>query len=104
MRYVVKRLPPAEWDLLEAAVWYDEQSDGLADSFLAEVDAAGHSLESQPLSYSVRFADVRCVRLKRFHAYGVYYLVRGAEVWIIAIFHGSRNPDELTDRRRQFGN
>ena len=101
MRYVVKKLPPAEWDLLEAAVWYDDQGEGLADRFLAEVDSAVASLEVQPQIYDGRFADVRCVRLKRFHAYGVYYLIRGTEVWIIAVLHGARDPDELAARRTQ---
>jgi plasmid stabilization system protein ParE len=103
MKYVVKKLPPAEWDLFEAALWYDEQGENLADRFLSEVDAAVRSLEVQPQIYGVRFADVRCVRLKRFHAYGVYYLMRPAEVWIIAIFHASRDPNELAARRTQFG-
>ncbi len=103
MKYVVKKLPPAEWDLFEAALWYDEQEDNLADRFLSEVDAAVCSLEVQPQIYGVRFADVRCVRLKRFHAYGVYYLMRSSEVWIIAIFHASRDPSELVARRTQIG-
>ncbi len=102
MKYAVKKLPPVEWDLLEAAVWYDQQLDGLGDRFLAEVDVAERSLENQPLIYGARFDDVRCVRLKQFNAYGIYYVIRQNEVWIIAIFHGSRDPEELVALRRRF--
>lgn len=101
MRFVVKKLRPAEEDALEAALWYDEQVAGLVDDFLDEVDAAVEKLSRNALIHRVRFLDVRRASIKRFRFYGVYYLVRGDEVWVIAIEHGRRHPKHLQRRRRE---
>ncbi|HXI71252.1 MAG TPA: hypothetical protein VNN22_12920 [Verrucomicrobiae bacterium] len=66
MKFAVRKLRPADADALKAAAWYDEQQPGLGDAFFDDVDAAIAALAENPLIYSVRFADVRCVRLRRF--------------------------------------
>jgi hypothetical protein len=38
MSFVVRKLPAAERDALEAAIWYEERQPGLGDDFLNEVD------------------------------------------------------------------
>jgi len=72
MNFAVKRPRLVEEDQLAAAVWY-----------------------------AVRFEDVRCVRLKRFHKYGVYYVIRGNEIRLLAIHHGSRDDRWLRERTNQ---
>ena len=72
-------------------------------AFFDDVDAAVTALAENPLIYSVRFADVRCLRLRRFTSYGVFYLVVGPEVWVLAIHHGARHPRWLRERRRKSG-
>jgi plasmid stabilization system protein ParE len=101
MKFAVRKLPPANTDALEAAVWYDEQQPGLGEAFFDELDAATALLALNPLIYCVRFADVRCIRLRRFTDYGIFYLVVGAEVWVLAVHHGARHPRWLRQRRRQ---
>ena len=101
MRFVVKKLSPTDADALKAATWYDEQYPGLGDDFLEEFETAILLLADNALIYSVRFSDVRCIRLRRFTDYGVYYLVRSSnEVWVIAVHHGRRHPRWLRQRRR----
>jgi plasmid stabilization system protein ParE len=99
MAFVVKKLPPAEEDALEAALWYDQREQGLGDDFLDAVDA----LAQDALIHRVRFADVRRAPVRRFKFYGVYYLIRDREVWVIAIQHGRRHPRRLQQRRRGAG-
>jgi plasmid stabilization system protein ParE len=99
MKFAVKKLRPAEADALKAAAWYNEQQPGLGDSFFDELDAALALLALNPLVYSVRFADVRCIRLRRFTDYGIFYMVVGEEVWVLAVHHGARHPRWLSDRR-----
>jgi toxin ParE1/3/4 len=99
MRFVVKKLPIAEQDTLEAALWYDEREQGLGDDFLNEVDAAVKRLTYSALVHRIRFADVRRAPVLRFKFYGIYYLIREQEVWIIAIEHGRRHPRHLQQRR-----
>ena len=103
MSFVVKKPRVVEEDQLLAAVWYDEQQLELGDQFLNEVEAVISSLPQNALRHSIRFADVRCVRLKRFRKYGVYYVIRGDEIRLLAIHHGARDPRWLYDRRRQLG-
>ena len=99
MSFVVKKLPLAEQDALEAAIWYEGREPGLGDEFLTEVGRAVRALSESALFYRIRFADVRRAPIHRFKFYGVYYVVQGDDVWILAIFHGRRHPRRLQERR-----
>lgn len=103
MNFVVRNLQPAEEDALEAAIWYEQRQAGLGEEFLQEVDRAVRTLSRDALHYRIRFADVRRKPVPRFKFYGIYYLVRGEEVWVMAIFHGRRHPRALRERVPQVG-
>lgn len=103
MKFVVKKRSLADHDAAEAAAWYDDQVPGLGDDFLAEVNAALETLQHNALIYAVRFEDVRCLRLRRFKKYGVYYLMLGNEVWVLAILHGARELKPLVLGRKTHG-
>jgi toxin ParE1/3/4 len=103
MSFVVKKLPLAEQDTLEAAIWYEERDPGLGNEFLNEVDLAVRALGESALLHRVRFADVRRAPVHRFKFYGVYYVIQQEEVWVLAIFHGRRHPRRLEERREQIG-
>ena len=103
MKFAVRKLKPADADALKAAAWYEEQQPGLDDAFFDDVDAAIAALAENPLIYSVRFADIRCIRLRRFTRYGIFYLVVSAEIWVLAVHHGARHPRWLRERRRKLG-
>jgi plasmid stabilization system protein ParE len=98
-----RRLPPAVADIIAAAEWYDDQRAGLGDEFVTEVDAVIRSLVRSPLIHAVRFADVRCARLKRFKPYGVFYYLWQGEVVVFGIFHASRHPRVARGRRPRIG-
>jgi hypothetical protein len=38
MSFVVRKLPLAEQDALDAAIWYEQRQPGLGEEFLGEVD------------------------------------------------------------------
>lgn len=101
MSFVVKKLLVAEQDALEAAIWYEERQSGLGGEFLDEVDRAVRALSESALHNRIRFADVRRAALARFKFYGIYYIVRENEIWILAIFHGRRHPRVLRERVEQ---
>lgn len=103
MSFVVRKPRVVEEDQLLAAAWYDAQQPGLGDAFLDEVELVVASLRADPLLHSIRFADVRCARLHRFRKYGVYYVIRGNEVRLLAIHHGARDPRWLHQRTRLLG-
>jgi len=99
--FVVRRLPLAEQDALDGAIWYEERQTGLGEDFLDEVDRAVRTLADAALHPRIRFADVRRAPLHRFKFYGIYYIVRDDEVWILSIFHGRRHPRALRERIKQ---
>jgi hypothetical protein len=103
MNFVVRKPRPVEDDQLAAALWYDKQQLGLGDEFLDESEFVITSLSTTALLHSPQFADVRCARLRRFHQYGVFYVIRGQEVRLLAIQHGARHPNRLHKRRQQLG-
>ena len=71
MSFVVKKLPLAEQDALEAAIWYEERQPGLGDEFLSEADRTVEALSESALLHRIRFADVRRAPIHRFKFYGV---------------------------------
>ena len=103
MKFVVKKRSLADHDATEAAVWYDEQSPGLGSHFLDEVQSALVTLQRNARFYAVRFEDVRCLRLRRFKGYGVYYLIQANEVWVLAVLHGARDVRQLVLGRKTKG-
>jgi hypothetical protein len=44
--------------------------------------------------YAVRFADVRRLNLDRF-SYGLFYVIRAPEIWLLAVFHASRDTETV---------
>ena len=103
MKFAVKNRQLADDDTLVAAAWYDEQLPGLGGDFLDEAEAAISSLAQSALLHSIRFADVRCLRLRRFKDYGVYYLIMEKEVWVLAVLHGAREIEKLVLGRKTSG-
>jgi len=103
MNFVVKKRSLAEQDAAEAAIWYETQCPGLGGDFLDEVEAAFSSLQRDALLYSVRFSIVRCLRLRRFKRYGVFYVIKGNEVWVLAVLHGAREIEKIIRRRETHG-
>jgi plasmid stabilization system protein ParE len=98
MSLAVRKLPLAEQDALDAAIWYEQRRPGLGEEFLDEVDRAVRALTDSALHHRIRFVDVRRASIHRFKFYGIYYIVRDEEVWILAIFHGRRHPRVLQER------
>lgn len=100
--FAVKRLSIAEEDIFDAGRWYLEQGSELEldRRFLAEVEATTRALRTDALFHCIRFGDVRRAPLKRFGIYGVYYVVRGDSVIVIAVFHDRRDRRRLRARRR----
>ena len=103
MSFVVRKLPLAEQDALDGAIWYERRQPGLGEEFLSEVDRTVRTLSESALHHRIRFADVRRAPIHRFKFYGIYYIVRDEGVWILAIFHGRRHPRALQERAAGIG-
>jgi|SRR5690554_1391138 len=81
-------------DLKEAALWYNRASRNLGLLFLKEIKEEVKQIVKNPLSYEVRYADIRIAFLKRFpYAIHFEYLETENQINILAVLHTSRNPE-----------
>ena len=53
MSFIVRKLPLAEQDALDAAIWYEERQPGLGAEFLNEVDRAVRALSDSALLHRI---------------------------------------------------
>jgi toxin ParE2 len=91
----IRLLAVARAELDEAITWYEAQTRGLGDAFLAEALKALRLIERHPLTDNIR----RC-RLARF-PYGVIYVPEGPDILVLAIAHLHRAPMYWRDRVRE---
>lgn len=89
-------LPAAELEAADAAVWYDDQKQGLGDAFLAESKSALDQLRTAP-NLAARLEDyagdeeVRRHLMMRF-PYIVVFACRPYQLIVIAVSHSRRRP------------
>ena len=99
---VLRRHPLVRTDIDEAVNWYEDQRAGLGLEFAADFLSHYRRLPRYAHLYSVRFDDVRRLNLDHF-PYGVFYVIREPEIWLLAVLHASRDTETvLAGRRRLF--
>ena len=96
LRFIFK--PDARLEFFEAIAWYDKERPGLGREFAREVIQVLHRARQQPEMFRTVRGRARKIRLKRFKAYSIYFAVKDDAFSVVAVFHGSRNPAELTRR------
>ena len=82
----------------EAQEWYELQSPGLGEEFIAAMELQLKRLEQAPLLYAEVIPNVRRALLPRF-PYGLFYAVRGNLVNVLAVLHDARNPRQWPKTR-----
>ncbi len=75
----------------EARAWYEIQSAGLGEEFIAAMELQLKRLEQAPLLYIEVIPKVRRALLPRF-PYGLFYIVQEDLVHVLAVLHDARNP------------
>jgi len=83
--------PEAQEDLNAAADWYERQRPGLGTELLDEVLGALTRIEEAPLSCPHIRKKVRRALIRRF-PFGIYYIVEGDDILVLAVMHGRRDP------------
>ena len=90
--------PLVDCDIEEAALWYHLRNPSVA---IRLIDAARDAMTiaaRNPLQFSIRFDDVRRVRLDGF-PHSIYFRVRSEDVFILALAHGGRDLQALLNAR-----
>lgn len=91
MAYRLKFSSRALREIGEAQEWYELQSPGLGEEFIAAMELQLKRLEQSPLLYAEVIPSVRRALLPRF-PYGVFYAVWGNLIQVLAVLHDVRNP------------
>lgn len=87
--------PEAEVDITDAAIWYQGQSPGLGEAFLAETDAAIQRIAENPFRFPClrRRPEVRRVLMDRF-PFRVFFIRRKDASIVFRVLHSSRHDRE----------
>ena len=86
-------------EIREAARWYDERCPGLGEEFIDAVRRAVRAAARVPLHHSVRFADIRRLKLRRF-PYSVWFFLHSDTVYVLAVLHNKRDHRAALAARR----
>ena len=81
----------AERDVLEAQEWYVHQKPGLDLSFRDDLDRLLIQIRTYPESYPVVHKKIRRANLRVF-PFGVFYVRRKDDVFVVGVVHHSRHP------------
>jgi plasmid stabilization system protein ParE len=97
---VIRRIifkPEAKADLADACDWYEQRDAGLGTEFMRAVDSCVHQIERQPEMYPMVHKNVRQALTRRF-PYSIFYLVEEDTIYVVSIFHASRDPRAWEER------
>lgn len=97
MAYRLDFHPEAEAELDEAIAWYQLQRDGLEREFFEDYLTLENRLEHDPHQFPAILDDIRRANFRRF-PYSIFFEQEQAAVFILAVFHQSRNPEEWKKR------
>jgi len=97
MAYEIRLHPVAEVEIWEAVDWYDEQQPDLGKAFARELEVMVTAIRSSPFQFPEVAIHKRKAVLQRF-PYMVIFEVDPEVIYILAVFHTSRDPAEWKER------
>jgi len=94
MTFRVRIRASARDDIRDAFDWYEDQSPGLGNEFVTELDRVISKLTTDPRIYQTVHKEVRRALARRF-PYGIYYLVDEDRVNVLRVLHLARDPRKI---------
>jgi len=91
-------LSPAEWEMVQAARYYESKVPLLGSEFLSEVRRVVKGIEAHPKAAPTVKGEIRRRILRRF-PYAILYQVDPDEVIILAVMHLRRRPEYWHGRK-----
>ena len=88
----------AQFDIREAARWYEDREVGLGLRFLREARASLERIANNPMGFPIIEEDVRRALLHKF-PYSIYFVNEPDAVSVIAVLHQHRRPSMWKPRR-----
>jgi plasmid stabilization system protein ParE len=90
--------PAAAAELDEGYKWYEHERAGLGEEFLQAAEALIARVAENPLAFPLVHRDKRRAVFRRF-PYSLVYRIVAGDVFVLACFHGRRNPRSWRSRR-----
>ncbi len=99
-RYTILIDSDALIDIQDATDWYNKQLPGLGTRFQKQVRLQVNTLKTNAESFTTRYANVRCMVIRKF-PFLVHFVLNRNEmtVEIFAVIHTSRNPKIWEEKR-----
>ena len=88
----------AELDIVEIAVWYENEREGLGAEFSIDIEKAVARISENARAFRARDEGMRMVMMERF-PYGLYFIDEPDRIVVFGVFHLHRDP-EVWRRRR----
>ena len=82
----------------EAVAWYEKERNGLGLEFMVAVDQTLDTAARQPELFRKVRGPIRRAMLMRF-PYTLHFIEEPNQLVVVAVFHGSRDPRQLRDRK-----
>ncbi len=95
-------LPRAEAELFDAAIWYENEREGLGVAFEDDFDRLAARICTSPRQFPEIEPQVRRALFNRF-PYAVFFLVEEDAAVVQAILHQHRDPNVWRSRFRSLG-
>lgn len=89
-------------DLATGFAYYEEQSPGLGEDFLAAVDSVFDAIRRYPQMFTEAHRDVRRALVSRF-PYAVFYRIDLKHIVVLTVLHTARDPKLWPQPRRTAG-
>lgn len=89
--------PQSELDIQAAALWYEDQRDGLGVRFLDELTHVFGRIVQHPRQFPRVNDSVQRALLRHF-PYGVYFLLEDERISVLAVLHLHRYPEVWKSR------
>jgi plasmid stabilization system protein ParE len=86
--------PDAEEEFKEAVWWYGNQQEGLDLEFVRCIDDAIQKINRNPDLYPIEFENYRKKVVRRFPFKIIYEMIEDT-IYVLAVFHSRRNPEQL---------
>ncbi len=93
----VRMVLPAEWEMFDAAAYYELQMPGLGQDFLEKIASAITDIAENPERWPVIRPNVRRRLVHRF-PYGLLYRIDPDEVVVLVVAHLHRHPNYWVGR------
>jgi plasmid stabilization system protein ParE len=95
MSYTLVNRPSVKSDIIEVVNYNKQINPAIAKQFLYRLKEAKTYIQNAPLSFQVKYNQVRTLLLKQF-PYHIHYLVDDTkqQIVILAVVHAYKNPKD----------